>query len=75
MVTVLVQGGDKKCTHSGNYLKEGFVDEVVCSVTWQTDHACQFYHYNFSLQFAWAPARVAIAGSYFFDSNKYPLEF
>ena len=44
----------------------GNVVEVVCSATWQNDHACQFYLYNFSLQFAWAPARVAIACSYFF---------
>jgi hypothetical protein len=32
----------------------------------ESGHACQFNRYNFSLQFAWAPGRVAIAGSYFF---------
>ena len=32
----------------------------------ESGHACQFYLYNFSLLFAWAPARVASACSYFF---------
>ena len=32
----------------------------------ESGHACQFYRYNFSLLFAWAPARVASACSYFF---------
>ena len=32
----------------------------------QSGHACQLYRYNLSLQFAWAPARVAIACSYYF---------